>query len=164
MASADPRDPIYGSVYAGTADQQTVTITGAPTGGTFTLTFNGQTTAGIAFNAVNSAVQTALQALSTVGANNATVTGAAGAWVVTFAGTLAPGAQNLMTASGAGLTGGTTPAVAVTHTVMGSPVLQAPRVDGASVTVYDMYRKVSRRVTIGVSDNHYTADGDLYHE
>lgn len=46
----------------------------------------------------------------------------------------------------------------------GSPVLQAARVNGASVTVLDMYRKVQRRVTIQAADNHYTADGDLYHE
>jgi hypothetical protein len=34
-----------------TSDEQTVTIGGAPTGGTFTLTFKGQTTAPIAYNA-----------------------------------------------------------------------------------------------------------------
>src|SRR5919109_2928308 len=32
-------------------ERQTVTIGGSPTGGTFTLTFNGQTTAAIAFDA-----------------------------------------------------------------------------------------------------------------
>ncbi|HET6915003.1 MAG TPA: hypothetical protein VFH56_02825 [Acidimicrobiales bacterium] len=163
MVSADPRDPIYGQPYTGTADVQTVTVTGAPTGGTFTLTFNGQTTAGIAYNAAASAVQSALVALSTIGANNVTVTGA-GPYVVTFAGALAPGYQNLMTASGAGLTGGTTPGVTVTHTTLGSPMLQAPRQDGSSQTVLDMNRKVQRLITIGVNDNHYTSDGDLYHE
>lgn len=164
MASADPRDPIYGSAYTGTADEQTVTISGGPTGGTFTLTFNGQTTAGIAYDAAASAVQTALQALSSIGSGNATVSGTAGSWVVTFAGALAPGYQPLMTADGSGLTGGTNAAVTVAHTVEGSPALQAARQDGASVTVLDMNRKVSRRITIQAADNHYTADGDLYHE
>ncbi|WP_280389313.1 hypothetical protein [Nocardia wallacei] len=56
----------------------TVTITGSPTGGTFTLTVDGQTTTGIAYNAAASAVQSALEALSTVGTGNATVTGSAG--------------------------------------------------------------------------------------
>lgn len=56
----------------------TVTIGGSPTGGTFTLTYAGQTTSGIAYNAAASAVQSALEALSTIGSGNATVTGSAG--------------------------------------------------------------------------------------
>src|SRR5689334_1738640 len=44
--------------------KQTVVIHGSPTGGTFTLTFSGQTTADIAYNANASAVQSALIALS----------------------------------------------------------------------------------------------------
>ena len=35
---------------------QTVTLTGAPTGGTFTLTYGGQTTSGIAFDAAAATV------------------------------------------------------------------------------------------------------------
>lgn len=81
---------------------QTVTVTGSPTGGTFTLTYKGQTTAGIAYNAAASAVQSALTALSTVGAGNATVTGA-GPYTVAFVGTLAQD-TTLLTASGAALT------------------------------------------------------------
>lgn len=46
----------------------------------------------------------------------------------------------------------------------GSPVQQAPRQDGDSVTVLDMARLASRRVTIQAADNHYTSDGNLYHE
>jgi hypothetical protein len=45
-----------------------------PTAGTFTLTVAGQTTGGIAHNATPAAVQAALEALSTVGAGNVTVT------------------------------------------------------------------------------------------
>jgi hypothetical protein len=79
---------------------KTVTITGTPTGGTFTLTFNGQTTSGIAYNAAASAVQSALVALSTVGAGNATVSGSAGGpYTVTFT-----GVTGTLTASGASLT------------------------------------------------------------
>lgn len=162
MASADPRDPQYGAAYTGTADKQTVTITGSPTGGTFTLTFGGQTTTGIAYNATTSAVQTALQALSSIGSGNATVTGSAGAWVVLFAGAKAPGYQTLMTATSS-LTGGTNPAVTVTHTVVGSPMQQVdPR--GGSQTVLDLYRQVNVRITTSTSDSHYTANGNLYHE
>lgn len=38
-----------------TNEVQTVTITGSPTGGTFTLTFRSATTAGLAYNAASSA-------------------------------------------------------------------------------------------------------------
>lgn len=77
----------------------TVTIGGTPTGGTFTLTFGGQTTAGIAYNAANTAVDSALELLSSVGTGNATVTGSAGGpYTVTIQ---APGH---LTGSGASLT------------------------------------------------------------
>jgi hypothetical protein len=99
---------------------ETVTITGAPTGGTFTLTFSGQTTAAIAYNAAASAVQSALAALSNIGVGNVSVSGAAGGpYTVTFTGTMAGQAQALMTASGTGLTGGTTPGVTVVMTTAG---------------------------------------------
>ncbi|MEV0247968.1 hypothetical protein AB0H76_15350 [Nocardia sp. NPDC050712] len=60
------------------ATEGTVTIGGSPSGGTFTLTFGGQTTSAIAYNAAASAVQSALIALSSVGSGNATVTGSNG--------------------------------------------------------------------------------------
>ncbi|HUR54909.1 MAG TPA: hypothetical protein VMZ71_12325 [Gemmataceae bacterium] len=85
---------------------QGVRLTGSPTGGTFTLTFGGQTTSAIAYNATAATVQSAVEALSSVGSGNAVVTGVAGAWQVRFAGTLAGAWQAKMTASGAGLTGG----------------------------------------------------------
>ena len=48
-----------------TNETQTVRVTNA-TGGTFTLTFDGQTTAPIAFNATAAAIQAALEALSNI--------------------------------------------------------------------------------------------------
>lgn len=93
-------------------ETQAVTITGAPTGGTFTLTYAGQTTTGIAYNATAAAVRTALEALSNLDAGDVTVSGSAGGpYTVTFT-SGADVAQ--MTASATGLTGGTTPAVTVT--------------------------------------------------
>ena len=103
----------------GTAEVQTITITGTPTGGTFTLTFDGQTTAGIAFNAAAAAVQSALEALSNLAPGDVTVTGAAGGpYTATF--TAAEGDIPQMTASGAGLTGGTAPAVVIATTTPGN--------------------------------------------
>lgn len=86
----------------------TVTITGSPTGGTFTLTFGAQTTAGIAYNAAASAVESAFEALSSV--DDVTVTGSAGGpWTIEFVGTHAYSNVGDITASGAGLTGGSSP-------------------------------------------------------
>lgn len=80
---------------------------GSPSAGTFTLTYNGQTTSGIAYNAAATAVQTALTGLSTVGASNATVSGSAGGpYTVSFANGLLNDGLTL-TGSGTGLTGGT---------------------------------------------------------
>lgn len=88
----------------------TVTITGTPTGGDFTLTVGGQTTAPIVYNAASTAVQSALIALSNVGTGNATVTGTAGG---PYSVSLTTAGVATVTADGSGLTGGTSPAVVV---------------------------------------------------
>lgn len=96
---------------------QIATITGGPTGGTFTLTYKGQTTTGIAYNAAASAVQSALVALSTIGSGNVTVSGSnGGPYSIVFpqSGTLGQDTTAL-TASGAGLTGGSSPGVTITQ-------------------------------------------------
>ncbi|BCK74014.1 hypothetical protein Srufu_079670 (plasmid) [Streptomyces libani subsp. rufus] len=109
--------------YAGpTSEVQTVTVTGTPTGGTYTLTFSGQTTAGIPYNATAAQVQTALEALSNVNPGDVTVTGGphpGTAVTVTFVGQYLGDDQTQMTASAASLTGGTTPAVTVTTATAG---------------------------------------------
>jgi len=84
---------------------QTITLTAA-TGGTFTLTFEGETTSALAFDAAAAAVQTALRALAAIGATGVTVSGSAGGpYTVTFAGTLANKDVQLIDANGASLTG-----------------------------------------------------------
>lgn len=96
---------------------QTLTISGVPTGGTFTLTYKGQTTGAIAYNALASAVQTALVALTTVGSGNATVSGSAGGpYTATFAGTLAND-STLLTHTDS-FTGGSSPALAIAQTAL----------------------------------------------
>lgn len=99
---------------------QTVTISGTPTGGSFTLDYNGQPTVDIAYNATASAVQTALQNLSNIGSGNVAVTGSAGGpYTVTFQGTLAAANVAQLTAAN-NLTGGTSPAVAVATGTQGT--------------------------------------------
>jgi hypothetical protein len=53
---------------------QTIAITGAPTGGSFTVTIGGVTSGPIAYNASAAAVQAAIAAMSSVGAGNVYVT------------------------------------------------------------------------------------------
>ncbi|MFG2532714.1 hypothetical protein ACGFR7_32810, partial [Streptomyces sp. NPDC048516] len=107
--------------YAGATNEvQTVTITGSPTGGTFTLTWNSQTTAAIAYNATAATVRTALEALSNIAPGDVTVTGSAGGpYTVTFGGANLGDDVAQMTASGASLTGGSSPAVSVATTTAG---------------------------------------------
>lgn len=90
---------------------QSVTLGGTITGGTFTLTALGQTTAAIPYNATAAQVQTALANLQAVGTQDVTVTGSAGGpYTVTFVGALGWQPIATMTASNAGLTG-TSPTV-----------------------------------------------------
>lgn len=89
---------------------ETVTITGGPTSGTFTLTFAGQTTSGIAWNASAATVQAALEALSNVAPGDVVVTGGPmpGLGVsVAFGGVYSGVNVTQMTGSAAGLAGGT---------------------------------------------------------
>lgn len=100
------------TVQAKQDEVQTVTITGGPTGGTFTLTFGANTTSAIAYNASAATVQAALVALASIGANNVSVSGGPGPntpWVVEFIGTLGYANQASMTGNFAGLTGGSSP-------------------------------------------------------
>lgn len=91
---------------SGHNEVQRIAIEGTATGGTFTLTYAGQTTSGIAFNASTAAVTSALEALSNIGVGDVTVTGSPGTWLVEFTGTLAGGDRPLMTAASS-LTGTT---------------------------------------------------------
>ncbi len=96
-------------------EQQVITLTGTPTGGTFTLTYSGQTTSSIAYNASAATIDAALEALSNIGAGDVAVTGAAsGPWTVTFETALAGTNVSQMTANGAGLTGGASQGITVT--------------------------------------------------
>jgi hypothetical protein len=114
----------------GTNEVQTVTITGDPTGGTFTLTYSGQTTGAIAWNAAASAVATALKALSNIADTDVAVTGAVGGpYTVTFIAGMGETNIAQMTASGASLTGGTTPGVTVATATAGVTGAAAANVD-----------------------------------
>jgi hypothetical protein len=101
-----------GSVDLHTApvdELQGVSVEGEPTGGTFTLTFEGQTTAALPFDARPEEVGSALEALPAIGeghnAGNTNVTGARGGpYAVRFVGKLGAADQPQLTADGSALT------------------------------------------------------------
>ena len=90
---------------------QVVTITGTPTGGTFTLAIGGTQTSALAYNVSTAAMQTAIRALGAPWAA-ATVSGTAG---TTYTVTLSPvgGASAPVVVTANALTGGTSPQVLV---------------------------------------------------
>lgn len=100
-----------------------LTITGAPTGGTFTLTYAAQTTGPIQWNATAAAVKTALEALSNIGVGDvATAGGPLPATGVTITFQSALGGQDVSALTHTdSLTGGTTPAVVITVVTPGAP-------------------------------------------
>ncbi len=107
-----------------TAEVQTITPDAAATAGTFTLTYGGETTAAINYNATVSDIRTALNALSTVtAAGGVTVAGdsmdtspVSGGFTVTF--TTSAGNVDMMTIDTSGLTG--TSSATVSETTRGS--------------------------------------------
>jgi hypothetical protein len=106
---------------AGTNEVQTITITGTPTGGTFTLTYSGQSTTAIAYNASAATVEAALEALSNIGPADVGVTGGPGPgtpYVVTFTGDLQGTDVSMITVAHA-FTGGTSPNLSVAQTTQG---------------------------------------------
>lgn len=105
--------------------QQTVNLIGDADGGTFTLGYGGYTTTAIAFDATPAQVQAALQALSSIGSGNVTVTASTSpqAYNVLFTGTLGLQAIQALDADGSLLTnpqGSGFCEVTVTVTALGS--------------------------------------------
>lgn len=105
--------------YVGTDEVQTITVNA--TGGVFTITFSGQTTTGLAWNASAGTVQTALEALSNIAGGGVDVVvtggpGASAAFTVSFQNGGAYGNTNVaaMTTGVGSLTGGASTAVVAT--------------------------------------------------
>ncbi|MGW0821840.1 phage tail protein [Streptomyces sp. NPDC002845] len=101
-----------------TAEVQTIDL-GAASAGTITITFDGQTTASIAYDADAATVQAALEAMSNVEAGEVTVTGGPlpGTITLSFAGQYLGVDVPEVTVTPTGLTGGT---VTINTTTQGS--------------------------------------------
>ena len=97
---------------------QTVTIDA--TGGTFTLTFDGETTSALAFDASAATVKTALDGLSNINPGDVTVALDALVYTITFAGQYAGENVPALVSDASSLTGGGTSATVATSTAGGN--------------------------------------------
>lgn len=116
----------YNVVNAVTTNEvKRITVTGTPTGGTFTILFYGVESDPIAYNANAAAVQAALEAMSNIEPGDVTVTGGPfpGAFVnITFGGQYEGVDVPNFTAGDNNLTGGTSPNFTLTTVTQGSSV------------------------------------------
>ena len=140
-------------VAASTKEVQSVTITGTPTGGTFTLTTTrggvSSTTGAIAYNATAAAVQSALEALTNIGVGRVAVTGGPGpgtAFTVTY--DVNEDVPQL-TATGS-LTGGSSPGVTIATTTAGVPVADGSQIP-VGILKYDIVVDASSNISFGPS-------------
>ncbi|MEU9947096.1 hypothetical protein [Streptomyces sp. NPDC047939] len=123
-----------------TNEVQTLTVTGGPTGGTFTITFSGQTTGALAYNATAAQVQTALEALSNIAPGDVVVTGnAGGPWTLTWGGAQL-GENVAQPTTTETFTGGTTPDITIATTTAGGSAASAT---GADVFLGFLFTEVS---------------------
>jgi hypothetical protein len=96
---------VYNSNGTSAAQNEVQSVLISATGGTYTLSFEGQTTTSLAFDATSAQVQVALEALSTIGAGNVSVAGSSSNHTVTFVGALANTQVPQLTGDESGLTG-----------------------------------------------------------
>lgn len=114
---------------------QELTVSGTPTGGTLTITYDGDTTSGISFDAAPSAVETAMEALSSIGTGNVVCTGGtlpSGTVSIEYVKDLGQQSLALATADGSGLTGGSTPDATIAEATDGFDYLGSYSDDGTS--------------------------------
>jgi hypothetical protein len=100
---------------------QSLVTSGTPTGGTFTITYSGQTTSAIAYNASAATIQTALEALSNIEAGDVACTGGPLPAIVyiEFKGNLAQTDVDALTTTDS-LTGGTSPETTIAEVKKGA--------------------------------------------
>lgn len=142
----------------GTSEVTSLSITGSPTGGTFTITWSAETTAAIPYNATAAQVQAALEALSNIAPGDIEVTGGplpGTAITITWMGSLLGNVAAPTTTDS--LTGGTSPA-----TVIGTTTAGTDYVGAAVHTFYPSdaaqlpFLAIEERIGAGLEVFHYT--------
>jgi hypothetical protein len=134
-----------------TADQQTISM-GAVTAGTFTLNFLGQTTAAIQWNTSASALQAALNALTTITSGGVECTGGplpSTPIVVNFVGSNLNGGQPVMGHTDT-LTGGS---ASIAHTTTGVWVVNHTKRVTLAKQVVNSSLSYTQNMILGVAAN-----------
>ena len=114
------------TLTAGTAEVQTLTASGTVSGGTYTLSFMGEVTSSLAYNANTATIQAALDALVNVASGDIVVGGGTlpgTPATFTFGGQYASADVPLIVVNGASLTG-STPAYTMTETTPGAELTE----------------------------------------
>jgi hypothetical protein len=129
-----------GALTSLTDEVQAITKSGTVTGGTFTITYSGQTTAAIAYNATAATIQAELEALSNLAPGDVFVTGGpinTRRIHIRFAGTLAGTDVAEVTVSSASLTGGGSyqPSTLLAGGAAVGQITEAP-VSGSEINLY----------------------------
>ena len=142
-APTDSAPKLYMWAKSQNDEEQSVAV--SATGGTFSLSFNGQATEAIPFNAPALAVESELAALPSVGNGNVVVSGGPGdvggsaPYVVRFTGDFAGANVAELSADGTGLSGGTGASVAISRAVRNLSFLNADlETGGGSDTINEV--------------------------
>ena len=148
-----------------TNETQTVRTAGA-SGGTFTLTFQGQTTAPIAYNATFAQVQAALEELEAIGAGDVLASGGpvnTSNVSVGFRGAFSERNVAQISADGSGLTG--TAAGVQTATSTEGGLYQPPWLDArrTALNTNDLRGKILR-ITVAADGSYTVPAGNLFPE
>lgn len=156
---SSPSTEVSGAV---TATNEVQSLVVDATAGNYTLTFGGQTTVNVAFNASDTtgaaSVRARLEALSTIGVGQVTVAGGPGnsggttPYTITFTGTLANTNVGAITATAVSLTGGGSTVAVTTSTQGGSAKIT---INWDAVTGAASYR-VYRGTSTGAQDHYFT--------
>jgi hypothetical protein len=121
--NANVNDHVVGFLFDKGTERQTINIDDATSGGNFTLTIFGETTANILFSAAPSDIKTSLEALNSIAVGDITMIGIGmgptNDWVVTFTGLLDNQDIPLIVGTNFDMTGGSSTVVTVTETIKG---------------------------------------------
>jgi len=117
LVDAEAQTPLVEQAEFWGLYDQTVTVTGAPTSGTFVLQYGVNFTGQLAYNIAAADLQTALRALSSLSTGTVNVTGSAGGpWTIALVGNFANTPVQLFKVRSTNFGGGTLPNVVVTST------------------------------------------------
>lgn len=144
---------------------QQLGIAGNPTSGTWTITFEGETTDALQYDATPAQVQALLEELTTIGTGNVSVTGTAGLlFNVEFVGDLAVTDVALMTTDSSFDTGSTTIKLATTGAAMWFVELLTSLVGDWDLVYYKKCRSITPGVDATNDALRYETIPEFWHD